>query len=72
MGLVKGQALKNPILAYLRMTTRVERGEWDSKPWAILGESKVLTPQIIRFGKKNKSRIRVTQISQESAGIPLV
>ena len=23
------------------MTTRVERGEWDSNPWVILGESKV-------------------------------
>jgi hypothetical protein len=35
------------------MTTGVERGEWDSNPWAILGESIVFVKnsygQIIEF-----------------------
>lgn len=31
------------------ITTEDERGEWDSNPWAILGESKIHYPQIISF-----------------------
>ena len=42
------------------MTTRVERGEWDSNPWAMLGESIVFVKN--SYGQTIKFLERMTII----------